>query len=135
MIHPPLRHIERSDDHLAHALHLAAQAVTGLAVVRGGAEQEPELQVADDGIGHSLWVVRDGGQIDAITRAFGFLKEDKGIAYRATVVIDDDGVIRAVSVNDLSVGRSPAEVLRTVQALQSGGLCGVDWHKGGDFVA
>jgi peroxiredoxin (alkyl hydroperoxide reductase subunit C) len=49
-------------------------------------------------------------------------------------VIDDKGVIRAFSVNDLSVGRSPGEVLRTVQALQSGGLCGVDWHKGDSFV-
>ena len=26
--------------------------------------------IADDGIGHSLWVVRDSGQVDAITRAF-----------------------------------------------------------------
>jgi peroxiredoxin (alkyl hydroperoxide reductase subunit C) len=70
----------------------------------------------------------------AVSRAFGVLKEDQGIAYRASVVIDDKGVIRAFSVNDLSVGRSPGEVLRTVQALQSGGLCGVDWHKGDSFV-
>ncbi|MEE3365637.1 MAG: hypothetical protein VX304_08315 [Planctomycetota bacterium] len=37
-------------------------------------------------------------------------------------------------VNDLGVGRSPSEVLRTVQALQSGGLCGADWKKGDKFV-
>jgi peroxiredoxin (alkyl hydroperoxide reductase subunit C) len=48
--------------------------------------------------------------------------------------VDDKGVIRSLSVNDLSVGRSPAEVLRTVQAAQSGGLCGADWHKGEKFV-
>jgi len=70
----------------------------------------------------------------AVSRAFGVLKEDQGVAYRATVVIDDHGVIRAVSVNDLSAGRSPAEVLRTVQALQSGGLCGVGWRPGEAFV-
>jgi peroxiredoxin (alkyl hydroperoxide reductase subunit C) len=70
----------------------------------------------------------------ALSRAFGVLKEDQGIAYRATVVIDDQGLVRALGVNDLSVGRNPAEVLRTVQALQSGGLCGTDWQKGGDFV-
>jgi len=35
------------------------------------AAARPDVElVADDGIGHSLWVVRDGGQIDAITRAF-----------------------------------------------------------------
>jgi len=63
------------------------------------------------------------------------LKEDQGVAYRATVVVDDQGTVRSVAVNDLSIGRSPAEVLRTTQALQSGGLCGVDWKKGEAFAA
>jgi peroxiredoxin (alkyl hydroperoxide reductase subunit C) len=70
----------------------------------------------------------------AISRAFDVLKEAQGVAYRATVIVDDRGVIRSIAVNDLSVGRSPKEVLRTVQALQSGGLCGADWHKGQAFV-
>jgi peroxiredoxin (alkyl hydroperoxide reductase subunit C) len=70
----------------------------------------------------------------AVSRAFGVLKEDQGIAYRATVVVDDKGIVRSVSQNDLSVGRSPVEILRTVQALQSGGLCGADWKKGQAFV-
>ena len=70
----------------------------------------------------------------AVSRAFGVLKEDQGIAYRATVVVDDKGIVRSVSQNDLSVGRSPMEILRTVQALQSGGLCGADWKKGQAFV-
>jgi peroxiredoxin (alkyl hydroperoxide reductase subunit C) len=70
-----------------------------------------------------------------VSRAFGVLKEDQGIAYRATVVVDDRGVVRSVAVNDLEAGRSPEEVLRTVQALQSGGLCGADWRKGDAFVA
>jgi alkyl hydroperoxide reductase subunit AhpC len=70
----------------------------------------------------------------AVSRAFGVLKEDAGIAYRATVIVDDKGIVRSVTVNDLSVGRSPSEVLRTVQALQSGGLCGADWKKGQSFV-
>jgi len=63
------------------------------------------------------------------------LNEDAGYAYRATVVVDDKGIIRSMSINDAEVGRSPAEVLRTVQAFQSGGLCGADWHKGDNFVA
>lgn len=70
-----------------------------------------------------------------VSKAFGVLKEDAGIAYRATVVVDDKGIVRAVSTNDLSVGRSPAEVLRTVQALRAGGLCGANWSKGDSFVA
>ena len=70
-----------------------------------------------------------------VSRAFGVLKEDAGIAFRATVVVDDHGVIRSQTINDLSVGRSPAETLRTVQAFQSGGMCGADWKKGDGFVA
>ena len=70
-----------------------------------------------------------------ICRGFHVLKEDEGVAYRATIVVDDQGIIRSVSMNDLSAGRSPQEVLRTVQALQSGGLCPADWRKGEQFAA
>lgn len=70
-----------------------------------------------------------------VSRAFGVLKEDAGIAFRATVIVDDQNIVRSVSVNDLSAGRSPSEILRTVQALQSGGLCGADWKKGDEFAA
>lgn len=70
----------------------------------------------------------------AVSKAFDVLKEDEGIAYRATIVVDDKGIVRSVSVNDTSAGRAPRETLRTVQALMSGGLCGADWHKGEKFV-
>jgi peroxiredoxin (alkyl hydroperoxide reductase subunit C) len=70
----------------------------------------------------------------SVTRAFGMLKEDQGIAYRGTVIVDDKGIVRSVTVNDLTAGRSPKEILRTVQALQSGGLCGADWKKGDPFA-
>jgi len=70
----------------------------------------------------------------SVSRAFGVLKEDQGAAWRATVIVDDQGTVRSHNVNDLSVGRSPAEVLRTVQALCSGGLCAADWKKGQGFV-
>jgi peroxiredoxin (alkyl hydroperoxide reductase subunit C) len=70
----------------------------------------------------------------SVSRAFGVLKEDQGVAYRATVIVDDKGVVRSYSANDLQAGRSPHEVLRTVQALQSGGLCPADWKKGDKFA-
>jgi len=71
----------------------------------------------------------------AVSKAFGVLKEDLGAAFRATIIVDDTGTVRSTTISDLSAGRSPQEVLRTVQALQSGGLCGADWNKGDDFVA
>jgi alkyl hydroperoxide reductase subunit AhpC len=38
-------------------------------------------------------------------------------------------------MNDVQVGRSPLEILRVAQALQSGGFCGADWQKGDKFAA
>ena len=70
----------------------------------------------------------------SVSRAFGVLKEDSGVAYRAVVIVDDRGIVRALSINDLEVGRSPREILRSTQAFQSGGLCGADWNKGDSFV-
>ena len=47
-----------------------------------------------------------------------------------TLIIDPDGVIRWVSVNDLKVGRNVKEVLRTLDALQTDELCPCNWERG-----
>ena len=70
-----------------------------------------------------------------VSKAFNVLNHEMGVAYRATLIIDGDEIIRSVSINDLGAGRSPSETLRTVLALQSGGLCGVDWQPGDSFAA
>jgi lipoyl-dependent peroxiredoxin subunit C len=49
---------------------------------------------------------------------------------RATFIVDPEGIIRFVSVNDLSVGRNPQEVLRVLDALQTDELCPCNWQKG-----
>lgn len=65
-----------------------------------------------------------------ISRDYGVLFEEKGISYRGVFLIDPDGVLRSYAVNDLPVGRSVDEVLRLVQAFQSGELCPVGWKPG-----
>jgi peroxiredoxin (alkyl hydroperoxide reductase subunit C) len=62
--------------------------------------------------------------------ALGILDPVEGVAQRATFVVDPQNVIRFVSVNDLSVGRNPAEVLRVLDALQTDELCPCNWQKG-----
>ena len=69
-----------------------------------------------------------------VSKAFSVLKHDLGVAYRATVIVDVTGRVRSIAVNDLDVGRSPMEVLRTARALQSGGSCAADWKKGDAFA-
>ena len=64
-----------------------------------------------------------------LSEELGILNETEGVAFRATYIIDPDGIVRHASMNDLSVGRNPKEVLRTLDALQTGGLCPCNWEK------
>jgi len=65
-----------------------------------------------------------------VSRDYGVLIEDKGIALRGLFVIDPEGVLRYAVVHDLNVGRSAGETLRVIQALQTGGLCQAEWRPG-----
>lgn len=65
-----------------------------------------------------------------LSEDLGILDEQEGVTYRATYIVDPEGTVRYVSVNDLAVGRNPEEVLRTLDALQTGALCPVNWNKG-----
>jgi peroxiredoxin (alkyl hydroperoxide reductase subunit C) len=65
-----------------------------------------------------------------LTTALGILDKQEGVALRATFIVDPEGVIRFVSVNDLDVGRNPAEVLRVLDALQTDELCPCNWSRG-----
>jgi peroxiredoxin (alkyl hydroperoxide reductase subunit C) len=65
-----------------------------------------------------------------LATALGILDAKAGVCLRATFIVDPQGTIRFASVNDLSVGRNPDEVLRVLAALQTGELCGVNWKKG-----
>jgi lipoyl-dependent peroxiredoxin subunit C len=62
--------------------------------------------------------------------ALGVIDAEAGVAQRATFIVDPQGVIRFVYVTDLNVGRSPEEVLRVLDALQTDELCPCNWHKG-----
>jgi lipoyl-dependent peroxiredoxin subunit C len=65
-----------------------------------------------------------------LSTELGILHKQDGVPLRATYIVDPDGVIRWVSINDLSVGRSVDEVLRVLDALQTDELCPCNWSKG-----
>ena len=69
-----------------------------------------------------------------LSTALGVLDKNEGVALRATFVVDPEGIIRFASVNDLSVGRNPQEVLRVLDALQTDELCPCNWQKGDDVL-
>jgi alkyl hydroperoxide reductase subunit AhpC len=69
-----------------------------------------------------------------LSTALGILHKQDGVPLRATFIVDPTGVIRWVSVNDLSVGRNVDEVLRTLDALQTDELCPCNWKAGDDTL-
>nr|XP_016935783.1 peroxiredoxin 1 [Drosophila suzukii] len=69
-----------------------------------------------------------------IARDYGVLDEATGLALRALFIIDREGRIRQITVNDMGVGRSVDEALRLVQAFQFsdefGEVCPANWRPG-----
>lgn len=96
----------------------------------------------DSYFSHNAWFEQDGTLSEVsfpiiadtsheFSEAFGVLLED-GSALRGTFIIDPEGVLRHMSVNEIDVGRNVAETLRLLQALQSGELCRAGWRPGQD---
>lgn len=70
----------------------------------------------------------------SISRNYGVLLEGKGVALRGLFLIDKGGIIRHMLINDLPLGRSVDEALRTLDALthfeQHGEVCPANWRPG-----
>jgi len=66
-----------------------------------------------------------------ISRDYGVLVEEAGIALRGLFLIDPKGIIRQITINDLPVGRSVDETLRLIKAFQfveeHGEVCPANW--------
>ena len=71
----------------------------------------------------------------AICKEYGTLIEEQGISWRATVIIDPNGIVKWFEKHDNSIGRNTAEILRKLQAAQyvakhPGEVCPVSWTPG-----
>ncbi|HJV44656.1 MAG TPA: peroxiredoxin [Bacillota bacterium] len=65
-----------------------------------------------------------------VSRDYGVLIEENGIALRGLFIIDPDGELKYQVVHHNDIGRSVDETLRVLQALQAGGLCPANWKPG-----
>jgi alkyl hydroperoxide reductase subunit AhpC len=65
-----------------------------------------------------------------LSKLYGVYNEESGNAHRGLFIIDPDGLIKYLVITDDNVGRSTDETYRVLTALQSGGLCGVNWKEG-----
>jgi peroxiredoxin (alkyl hydroperoxide reductase subunit C) len=116
--------------------------------LRGFAKHKDELQKlgaevlaasTDSEWSHKVWFEKDLPQVDYpiladtthhVSRAYNVLDETNGESQRGLFIIDPEGDVKYVVVSAGSVGRSVKEVLRVLEALQSGELCPVEWEPG-----
>jgi peroxiredoxin (alkyl hydroperoxide reductase subunit C) len=65
-----------------------------------------------------------------VSREYGVLIEEEGIALRGLFIISPEGELMYSVVNHNNIGRDVDETLRVLQALQTGGLCPANWKPG-----
>ncbi|MBN7820703.1 peroxiredoxin [Bowmanella sp. Y26] len=81
-----------------------------------------------------------GDPTGRISRNFGVMIEEEGLALRGTFVINPEGEIKVAEVHDLGIGRSAAELFRKVQAAQyvashDGEVCPAKWQPGEETLS
>uniref|UniRef100_A0A7S4V111 Thioredoxin domain-containing protein n=1 Tax=Paramoeba aestuarina TaxID=180227 RepID=A0A7S4V111_9EUKA len=74
-----------------------------------------------------------------ISKDYGVLIENEGIALRGQFIIDKSGILRHSSVNDLQIGRNVDETLRILHAVQysdthKGSVMPCGWKPGQDVI-
>lgn len=75
-----------------------------------------------------------------ISRNFGVMIEEDGLALRGTFVINPEGQIKVAEIHDLGIGRSAQELVRKIQAAQyvathDGEVCPAKWQPGDETLA
>lgn len=76
-----------------------------------------------------------GDPTGTVTRNFGVMREDQGLADRGTFIIDPNGVIQAIEITAEGIGRDAADLVRKVKAAQyvanhPGEVCPAKWKEG-----
>ncbi len=74
-----------------------------------------------------------------ISKAYEVLRDEGGVADRATFVIDPEGLIKAIEITDEPIGRNAKELIRKIKALQfarknPGLACPAKWEEGSDTL-
>lgn len=88
---------------------------------------------------HKRWIREDLNDLHfpllsdmtkSISRDYGVLLEKDGFATRGTFIIDPEGKVQYISINNTKVGRDVNEIHRVLSALRTGELCPAGWKPG-----
>lgn len=76
-----------------------------------------------------------GDPLHTIAKSYDVLRDNEGLADRATIIVDPDGVIKAIELSDEPIGRNANELVRKIQALKHardnpGMACPAQWKPG-----
>ena len=74
-----------------------------------------------------------------ISRSYGVLIEEEGLALRGTFIIDPEGNLKTIEIHDNGIGRNMDELLRKLQAAQfinkyGDQVCPANWKPGADTL-
>nr|AAR89825.1 peroxiredoxin [Taiwanofungus camphoratus] len=90
------------------------------------------------GLGPNLKLPMIADKNTQISRDYGVLIEEEGVALRGLFLIDPKGTLRQITINDLPVGRSVDETIRLIKAFQftdeHGEVCPANWTEGGKTI-
>lgn len=80
-----------------------------------------------------------GDPTGTISRNFGVMIEEEGLALRGTFVVNPKGEIKVIEIHDLGIGRDASELLRKVKAAQyieahPGEVCPAKWKEGAETL-
>ena len=75
----------------------------------------------------------------ALSRNFQVMIEDEGLALRGTFIVNPQGQIKAMEVNDNGIGRDAKELLRRLKAAKyvaehPGEVCPAKWQEGAETL-
>jgi len=81
-----------------------------------------------------------GDPTGQMSRNFGVMIEESGLAERGTFVVDPEGLIQLVEINAGGIGRNAAELVRKVKAAQyvaahPNEVCPAEWEEGAETLA
>lgn len=76
-----------------------------------------------------------GDPTGVVTRGFGVMIEEEGLALRGTFLANPEGIVKVEEVHDLGIGRSAKDLVRKVKAAQyvannDGEVCPAAWEEG-----
>ena len=80
-----------------------------------------------------------GDPTGQITRNFDVMIEEEGLALRGTFVINPEGFIKVIEINDNGIGRDATELIRKVKADQyiaahPNEVCPAKWKEGAETL-